>query len=57
MLEAKRQAAYSSLTMKEIAYQLGFDDIAHFSKFFKNVSGSSFTDFKKKNAIVFNKES
>ena len=53
VLEAKRQAAYSSLTMKEIAYQLGFDDTAHFSKFFKNVSGESFTDFKKKNTITF----
>ncbi|MFC0775429.1 AraC family transcriptional regulator [Terrimonas alba] len=47
VLEAKRQAAYSNLSMKEIAYQLGFDDIAHFSKFFKNASGQSFTDFKK----------
>ena len=47
ILEAKRQAAYSSLSMKEIAYQLGFDDIAHFSKFFKNASGRSFTSFKK----------
>lgn len=47
ILEAKRQAAYSSLTMKEVAYDLGFDDIAHFSKFFKNASGQSFTDFRK----------
>lgn len=47
VLEAKRKAVYSNLTMKEIAYELGFDDIAHFSKFFKNASGQSFTDFKK----------
>lgn len=47
VLEAKRQAAYSNVTMKEIAYHLGFDDMAHFSKFFKNASGMSFTDFKK----------
>lgn len=47
VLEAKRQAAYSNLSMKEVAYQLGFDDMAHFSKFFKNASGQSFTDFKK----------
>lgn len=47
ILEAKRQAAYSSLSMKEIAYQLGFDDIAHFSKFFKKASAQSFTEFKK----------
>lgn len=47
VLEAKRHATYSDSSMKEIAYHLGFDDIAHFSKFFKNVSGQSFTDFKK----------
>ena len=47
ILEAKRQAIYSGITMKEVAYQLGFDDIAHFSKFFKNVAGQSFTDFRK----------
>lgn len=47
VLEAKRQAIYANASMKEIAYHLGFDDIAHFSKFFKNVSGMSFTEFKK----------
>ena len=47
VLEAKRQAAYADLSMKEIAYDLGFEDIAHFSKFFKNVSGRSYTNFKK----------
>ncbi|GAA0554447.1 AraC family transcriptional regulator [Chitinophaga japonensis] len=47
VLEAKRQAMYADASMKEIAYHLGFDDIAHFSKFFKNVSGSSFTAFRK----------
>ncbi|MBL7757435.1 MAG: helix-turn-helix domain-containing protein [Chitinophagaceae bacterium] len=47
ILEAKRQATYSSASLKEIAYSLGFDDLAHFSKFFKNVSGQSFTDFRK----------
>ncbi|PZR25270.1 MAG: AraC family transcriptional regulator [Citrobacter freundii] len=47
ILEAKRQAAYSNVTMKEVAYHLGFDDMAHFSKFFKNAAGVSFTEFKK----------
>ena len=47
VLEAKRQATYSGASMKEIAHQLGFDDIAHFSKFFKNFSGLSFTSYKK----------
>lgn len=47
VLEAKRQAAYSDTSMKEIAWNLGFEDVAHFSKFFKNVSGASFSDFRK----------
>jgi AraC-like DNA-binding protein len=46
ILEAKRQAIYSGLTMKEVAYSLGFNDYAHFSKFFKNNTGTNFTCFK-----------
>ncbi len=46
-LEAKRQALYSGLCMKEVAYKLGFSDIAHFSKFFKSNTGANFSDFKK----------
>jgi AraC family transcriptional regulator, transcriptional activator of pobA len=46
ILEAKRQAIYSGLSMKEVAYLLGFNDYAHFSKFFKNNSGTNFTCFK-----------
>lgn len=34
-LEAKRLLFYSPLSVKEIAYQLGFTDPAHFSHFFK----------------------
>lgn len=46
-LEAKRLAIYTDESMKEIAFRLGFEDAAHFSKFFKNTSGMNFTDFKK----------
>ena len=51
-LEAKRQAAYSDVCMKEIAYHLGFSDSAHFSKFFKNTTGMNFTDFKKEKIAI-----
>jgi AraC family transcriptional activator of pobA len=53
VLEAKRHAAYSDVSMKEIAYSLGFDDIAHFSKYFKNATGINFTDFKKSAESLF----
>lgn len=46
ILEAKRQAIYSGLSMKEVSYLLGFDNYAHFSKFFKNNTGMNFTSFK-----------
>jgi AraC family transcriptional regulator, transcriptional activator of pobA len=46
VLEAKRQAACSGLRMKEIADALGFQDHAHFSKFFKTYSGVSFSNYK-----------
>ena len=52
-LEAKRHATYSSLCMKEVAYALGFADIAHFSKFFKNATGRNFSDFRKER-VVYN---
>lgn len=47
VLEAKRQAVHTRLSMKEVADFLGFDDSTHFSKFFKNYSGVSFSNFKK----------
>ncbi|PZR27666.1 MAG: AraC family transcriptional regulator [Citrobacter freundii] len=50
VLEAKRLAYYSDRSMKEIAYLLGFEDLAHFSKFFKNNSGMNFSNFKKMTA-------
>jgi AraC family transcriptional activator of pobA len=47
VLEAKRMCRYSNVGMKQIAYNLGFDDCSHFSKFFKAASGMNFSDFKK----------
>ena len=47
VMEIKRQAIYTHASMKEIAYSLGFFDPAHFSKYFKNITGENFTDFKR----------
>lgn len=46
ILEAKRLGVHTSLTSKEIAFQIGFEDPAHFSKFFKTVTNRSFSDFR-----------
>jgi YesN/AraC family two-component response regulator len=52
VLEAKRMGRYSDAGMKEIAYNLGFLDIAHFSRFFKNFGGANFSEFKKAAFVV-----
>ena len=41
LLEAKRQLLYSDDSIKQIAYNLGFEDAAYFSKFFKRLQGGS----------------
>lgn len=46
MLEAKRLATHADLSLKETAFQLGFDDPSHFSKFFSNRNGTDFTTFR-----------
>lgn len=46
--EAKRRAAYSDRNMKEIAFSLGFEEITHFSKFFKKMEGITFSQYRKK---------
>ena len=48
ILLAVKSAARDHSTMKEIAFHLGFNDMAHFSKYFKNVSGLNFSEFKKR---------
>lgn len=45
--EAKRLLYFTSLTNKEIGYDLGFSEPANFSAFFKNCTNSSPSSFKK----------
>lgn len=45
--EATRLALYTNKTMKEIAFELGFDENTHFSKFFKKVNGCTFSTFRR----------
>jgi len=47
VLEAKRLLQFSEKPSKEIAYNLGFSEASHFSKFFKNQVGVFPIHFKK----------
>lgn len=46
ILEAKRYLHYTDKSAKEIAYELGFESPAHFSRFFKQHTGSNTSEFK-----------
>lgn len=46
ILEAKRYLHYTNKTAKEIAYELGFDNPEHFSRFFKANTGKSISIFR-----------
>jgi AraC-like DNA-binding protein len=45
--EAKRLFYYTDKSVKEIADDLGFEDVAHFSKFFKNCTSQNPSELKK----------
>ncbi|MCB2411112.1 helix-turn-helix domain-containing protein [Hymenobacter lucidus] len=38
--------AQHDVPLKEVAYQLGFEDVSHFSKLFKRCAGVTFSVFK-----------
>lgn len=46
VLEAKRYLHYTEKSAKEIAYELGFENPAHFSRFFKLYSGTNISEFR-----------
>lgn len=45
ILEAQRKLQYSTLSVKELAYELGFNDPGYFSRMFKKETGKSVTEF------------
>jgi AraC family transcriptional regulator, transcriptional activator of pobA len=47
ILESKRLLAHTSMTVKEIAYSLNYDDDAYFVRFFTKNTGVSPTSFRK----------
>ena len=46
MLEARRLLRYTDKTISEVAYEIGYEDIQSFSRFFKKQEGQSPSDFK-----------
>lgn len=44
--EAKRLLIFSNISNKELSYQLGFDEAAHFNNFFKKMTGLTPTAFR-----------
>ena len=46
ILEAKRHLYHNTLSIKEIAFELGFEDPAYFTRIFKNNSGLSPQQYK-----------
>lgn len=50
-LEAKRLIRFTDKQNQEIAYELGFNDPAHFSRFFKKMTDLSPTQYREKSTI------
>lgn len=53
-IEAKRQLLFTQKIVKEIAFELGFEDIQSFSRFFKNKEGLSPKEFRIENRTIDN---
>ncbi len=53
LLEAKRLLLYSDKTAQEIAFELGYKESGHFSRFFKKEVGISPINFRKSKSNVF----
>ncbi len=45
MIEAQRKLRYSNLSVKELAYELGFNDPDYFSRLFKKSTGKSVSEY------------
>ena len=44
--EAKRSLLFTNISNKELAYELGFEESAHFNNFFKKTTGQTPSEFR-----------
>ena len=51
VLEAKRLLLHTTMSVKEVAYHIGFEEPLHFSSFFKKKIAVSPSEYRKKNRI------
>lgn len=52
IIEAKRLLYYTSKSVKQITYELGFEDPAYFSNFFKRYASQSPVEFRKEKPVA-----
>ena len=52
MLHAKRQICHTGLSIKQIAFEMGYEDIQTFSRFFKNKEGISPVQYRERAKVT-----
>jgi AraC-like DNA-binding protein len=52
LIEAKRLLSYTDKSVKQITYELGFEDMPYFSNFFKKHTGQSPLDFRNSRVLA-----
>lgn len=52
LIEAKRLLSYTEKSIKQITFDLGFEDVSHFSNFFKKLAFVSPLDFRNSPAVT-----
>jgi AraC family transcriptional activator of pobA len=57
LLEAKRNLVYTSMTVSEVSYAIGFSDPAYFTRFFKRAAGCPPKDFRQRAVAGYSTES
>jgi AraC family transcriptional activator of pobA len=53
VLEAKRLLFHTEISIKEVAFQLGFEDASYFNRFFKRITGNTPLDYRTANREMY----